>query len=96
MKPVRLPARSPNLNAYAERFVRTIKEECLSRLIFFSERSLRYAIDEFVEHYHDERPHQSLGNRTIEPEAAESWPADAADCRERLGGLLRSYHLRAA
>ena len=90
MQPVRLPARSPNLNAYAERFVRSIKSECTERVIFFGERSLRHAIDEYIEHYNEERPHQGIGNRpiTLDPE---SRPASAVACRERLGGLLRSY-----
>ena len=90
VQPVRLPARSPNLNAYAERFVRSIKSECTERVIFFGERSLRHAIDEYIEHYNEERPHQGIGNRpiTLDPE---SRPASAVACRERLGGLLRSY-----
>ena len=67
--PVRLPARSPNLNAFAERFVRTIKESCLERLILIGEGSLRRAVREFVEHYHHERNHQGLGNRLILPPA---------------------------
>ena len=93
---VRLPPRSPNLNAYAERFVRTIKDECLYRLIFFNERSLWYAVDEFAEHYHHERPHQGLGNRTIELPGTALPPAESAICRERLGGLLCSYERHAA
>jgi transposase InsO family protein len=96
VRPVRLPARSPNLNAYAERFVRSIKDECLRRLIFFSERSLRYAIDEFVEHYHLERPHQGLGNRRIGSAQEHGEPVADPECRTRLGGLLRSYERRAA
>ena len=96
VKPVRLPARSPNLNAYAERFVRSIKEECLGKLILFSEQSLRYAIDQYVEHYHDERPHQGIGNRRIVLREAEAAPAPAAECQTRLGGLLRSYERMAA
>jgi len=66
---VKLPPRSPNLNAYAERFVLTIKESCLDRLILFGEGSLRKAIREFVAHYHLERNHQGLGNRLLMPEA---------------------------
>ena len=62
---VRLPPRSPNLNAYAERFVRAIKETCLNRMIFFGEVTLRRAINEFVDYYHRERTHQGLGNRLI-------------------------------
>jgi transposase InsO family protein len=64
---VRLPPRSPNLNAHAERYVRTIKEACLNRVIFVGERSLRRAICEFVTHYHHERNHQGLGNVLIFP-----------------------------
>lgn len=66
---VKLPPRSPNLNAHAERFVRTIKESCLERMILFGEGSLRKAIHEFIEHYHRERNHQGLGNRLIMEEA---------------------------
>src|ERR1017187_8356761 len=68
---LRLPARSPNLNAYAERFVRTIRQECLDRMIFFGEASLRRAVEEFVAHYNQERNHQSLHNRIIQPEVPE-------------------------
>jgi putative transposase len=64
---VKLSPRSPNLNAHAERFVRSIKEPCLERLIFFGEVSLRTAIQNFVAHYHGERNHQGLGNRLISP-----------------------------
>ena len=92
VKPIRLPPQSPNLNAFAERFVRSIKEECLGRLILFSEGSLRHAITQYVEHYHEDRPHQGVGNRTLELAIAGSPPAESAQCRERLGGLLRSYH----
>src|SRR5262252_8859131 len=69
VKSVKLPPSSPNLNAHAERFVRTIKESCLERLILFGEGSLRRAIHEFIEHYHYERNHQGLGNRLIMKEA---------------------------
>jgi transposase InsO family protein len=68
VKSVKLPPRSPNLNAYAERFVRSIKESCLERMILFAEESLRKGIHEFVLHYHGERNHQGLGNRLIVPE----------------------------
>jgi putative transposase len=64
---LRLPPRSPNLNAFAERFVRSIKEECLDQLIFFGEPSLQRAVSQFVEHYHGERPHQSKGNVILFP-----------------------------
>jgi putative transposase len=64
---VRLPPRSPNLNAFAERFVRSIKAECLSRMILIGEGSLRRATAQFCEHYHGERNHQGLENKIIEP-----------------------------
>jgi putative transposase len=64
---VRAPAHAPNCNAYAERFVRSVKEECLDRLILLGERHLRRALAEFVAHYHTERNHQSLGNELMEP-----------------------------
>lgn len=85
---VKLPARSPNLNAHAERFVRTIKESCLDRMIFFGEGSLRRAIHEFVEHYHRERNHQGLGNRLISPQESAEGKSGAIRCRQRLGGML--------
>ena len=66
---VKLPPRSPNLNAYAERFVRSIKESCLDRIVFFGEESLRTAIQNFVAHYHTERNHQGLANQIITVEA---------------------------
>src|ERR1044072_4538066 len=65
VKSVKLPPRSPNLNAHAERFVRSIKESCLRRMILFGESSLHKGIHEFVAHYHGERNHQGLGNRLI-------------------------------
>src|SRR3954469_11772768 len=68
VKSVKLPPHSPNLNAHAERFVRSIKESCLDRLILFGEESLRTAVSQFVTHYHTERPHQGLGNRLLRPE----------------------------
>jgi putative transposase len=92
---VRLPPRSPNLNAYAERFVRTIKESCLDRMILVGESSLQRAIGEFIEHYHHERNHQGLGNRLIVPLAAHTI-GDRIRSRERLGGLLKYYHRSAA
>jgi len=93
---VRLPYRSPNLNAYAERFVRSIKDECLNRMIFFGERSLRKATREYTAHYHRERNHQGIDNRLIEPgdRAESAWTA--VECVQRLGGMLRFYHRAAA
>ena len=93
---VRLPPRSPNLNAYAERYVRTIKEACLNRGIFVGERSLRRAVAEFVTHCHQERNHQGLGNILIFPASAHTPSDDRVVCCERLGGLLKYYHRAAA
>ena len=92
---VRLPSRSPNLNAFAERFVRSIKYECLDRMIFFSERSLRYVIREYMEHYHQERNHQGLDSRIIEPRVKGIGAGDI-ECKERIGGLLNFYCREAA
>ena len=64
---VHLPARSPSLNSFAERFVLSIKSECLSKIIPLSERHLRWAIRDYAAHYHKERPHQGLGNVIIDP-----------------------------
>ena len=93
---VRLPVRSPNLNAYAERFVRSIKETCLDRMIIFGERSLRRAIQEFVAHYHFERNHQGLDNQLIFPDKSSAKPGAPIECRQRLGGMLKYYHRQAA
>lgn len=95
VKPVRLPARSPNLNAYAERFVLSIKSECLDKLVLLGERHLRTAVREYVAHYHEERNHQGLGSRLIKPPVNDN-AAGTIECRERLGGLLRFYHRKAA
>ena len=89
---VLLPPRSPNLNAYAERFVRSIKEECLHRMIFFGERSLRKATREFGAHDHEERNHQGVGNRVITPKDTVERATGPIRCSERLGGMLRFYH----
>jgi len=85
------PIQAANANAHAERFVRSIREECLDRLILFGERRLIRVLDEFVAHYHGERNHQGLGNDLI---AADPLPGNGTHvrCRERLGGLLRYYH----
>jgi transposase InsO family protein len=97
VKRVPLPAQSPNLNAYAERWVRSIKEEVLSRFILFGERSLRHALKEYITHYHTERPHQGKGNIVLFPGSRRDRQADCPiQCRERLGGLLKYYDREAA
>ena len=93
---VKLPPKSPNLNAHAERFVRSIKESCLERLILFSESSLRTAIQNFVAHYQTERNHQGLGNRLILPDPAHVGTTGILKCRERLGDMLHYYYRAAA
>jgi transposase InsO family protein len=92
-----LPPRSPNLNAYAERWVRSVKEECLSRLILFGERSLRHALSEYGSHYHQERPHQGKGNVVLMPAADHRQRRHGSiHGHERLGGLLKYYDREAA
>ena len=93
---VRLPPRSPILTPHIERFMRSIKEECLSRMILFGERSLRNAIHEFLYHYHGERNSQALDNRIIDPGDEIGQRNGQIKCRERLGGMLRYYHRDAA
>ena len=89
---IRLPPRSPNLNAYAERFVRSIKEEeCLKRMIFVGQASLRRAISEFVVHYHSERNHQGVENRLLQPGATLPVERARVQRRQRLGGMLNFY-----
>jgi transposase InsO family protein len=98
VKPLRLPARSPNLNAFSERWVKSVKDECLSKLILFGETSLRRALREYLVHYHAERNHQGKDNILLFPTATKaiSHGGNSVDCKERLGGLLKYYHLEAA
>ena len=93
---VKLPPRTPNLNAYAERFVRTIKEDCLDRMILFGEPSLRNSVQHFTAHYHCERNHQGLGNRIITPGQMIGDTTGTIRRRQRLGGLLSYYYRDAA
>ncbi len=98
IKTIRLPPKSPNLNAFAERYVRSAKEECLSRLVLFGEEGLRRALSEFVTHYHEERNHQGKDNVLLFPsrEPFSQPQRDGIECRERLGGLLKYYCREAA
>jgi len=97
VKRLPLPPRSPNLNSVAERFVRSVKEEALSRFILFGEKSLRHVLNEYLAHYHAERPHQGKGNVILFPGPRPEGAADGPiECRERLGGILKFYHREAA
>ena len=89
---VQLPPKSPNLNAHLERFMRSIKSECLNRMIFFGENSLRRAVADYLAHYHEERNHQGLQNKIVDPGEKVGQIAGQIECRERLGGMLRYYH----
>jgi hypothetical protein len=93
---VLLPPRSPNLNAFVERYMRTMKSECLNRMIFFGENSLRRALKEFAEHYHTERNHQGLENNIIDFQGETDSTSGPVQCRERLGGMLNYYYRDAA
>ena len=96
VKAVRLPPRSPKMSAHLERFMRSIKSEALSRIIFFGENSLRRATISYLAHYHQERNHQGLNNRIIEPGGEVGRGSGVVNCRERLGGTLRYYYRDAA
>ncbi len=98
VEPLKLPARSPNLNAYAERWVKSVKDECLSKLILFGEKSLRRALCEYLLHFHTERNHQGKDNILLFPVAtkAGNCAGRSVNCKERMGGLLKYYHREAA
>ena len=97
VRTVKLPAQSPDLNAYAERFVRSIKKECLERMILLGEHHLRRAVREYLSHYHRERNHQGLDNRVNRIFAGRTPRLKGPVLRrERLGGMLSYYHREAA
>ena len=93
--PVRLPSRSPNLNAFAERFVLSIKGECLNKIIPLGEKHLCLAIKEYMEHYHSERNHQGLESRIIHPDESVGRSDSVVRTRTRLSGFL-NYYFRAS
>jgi hypothetical protein len=95
---VTLPARSPNWNAHADRWVRSIRAEYLSKLIPFGKTSLRRAGWEFLTHFHAERNHQGKGNVILFPASppSEKGAGGGVSRQERLGGLLKYYHREAA
>ncbi len=93
IKTLALPFQSPNLNAYAERWVRSVKEECLSKMIILNEPMLRKVLREYLEHYHSERHHQGLDTIPFPaPEIARGSPSGKVLRRQRLGGLLNFYY----
>jgi transposase InsO family protein len=98
VKTLPLPARSPNLNAFAERWVKSVKDDCLSKLILFGESSLRRSLREYLVHYHAERNHQGKDNVLLFPTATKAMKDvdGSVGCKERLGGLLKYYHRDAA
>jgi len=91
VKIVPISYQAPNMNAFAERWVRSVKDECLGRMILFGEKHLHRALDEYVAHYHSERAHQGLGNVLVEPDPDSTIGGGEVVETERLGGLLRSY-----
>ena len=93
---VRLLPRSPNLSPHIERFMRSVKDECLHRMIFFGETAVQNAVVAFLAHYHQERNHQGLDNTLIEPGEEVGRTSSEVVCRERLGGMLRYYYRKAA
>ena len=98
VKKLPLPARSRNLNAFSERWVKSVKDDCLSKLILFGERSLRRALHDYQIHYHTERNHQGKGNVLLFPTTTQikNRVGGSVHCKERLGGLLKYYHREAA
>jgi len=92
------PVRAPRANAYAERFVRTVRTECLDWLLVLGPRQLEHVLRVFVEHYNRERPHRALDQRPPTPPPPSPPPAPAAPVkrRDRLGGLIHEYHRAAA
>jgi putative transposase len=100
LRPRRLRPRSPNLNTFVERWIQSIQIECLNHFLVLGAAHLDYLVQEFVTHYHEDRPHQGLGNKLVRP--GKPPPDDVIPglqeiaCRERLGGLLKSYERRAA
>ena len=96
VKCLRLPARSPNLNAFAERWVRSVKSECLSHFILFGEGSLRRALKNFCEHYHGERNQGRANKLLFPPPGPRRGIQGSIRCQERVGGLLKYYHREVA
>jgi len=98
VEPLKLTAQGPHLNAYAERWVKSVEEEALSKLILFGEASLRCVLSEYLVHFHRERNHLGKGNVLLFPAAtqAKNRVDGSVGCKERLGGLLKYYHREVA
>ena len=96
VKTLKLPPKSPDLNAHAERFVRSIRAECLAKVVPLGERHLRILVREYLVHYHRERNHQGLNNELIEGRPTQAKAVREIECQVRLGGILRYYHAAAA
>ena len=94
IEPMVLPPRSPNLNAHLERWNRSVKEECLSKMILFGEASLRHVLSNYAHHFHNERNHQGKANVILFPAPADRIGESSGEIRtrERLGGLLKFYY----
>jgi putative transposase len=84
--------RSPNLNAYVERFIQSVQQECLDKFMGFGREHMDHLVSEYVQHYHQERPHQSTGNLPLLGDTSVIGAAGDVVCRERLGGVLRHYY----
>ena len=96
IKPIRIPPQSPRMNSFAERFVRSVKEECLNKLIFFGEDSLRKTLIEYINHYHEERNHQGKDNILLFKDPKLIANKGQIKCSERLNGMLKYYYRSAA
>ena len=104
---IHTPLQAPNANAFAERWVRSLRQECLNHLVIFGLNRLQHVLDEYVRFFNEHRPHQGIANcipkqfenagNSLEPDADETWPhSGGVRCQRFLGGLLKSYHPQAA
>ncbi len=96
IKPIRLPPRAPKMNSFAERLVRSVKEECLKKMIFFGKNGLKKALVEYTDHYHQERNHQGKNNLLLLPNPKLLSNRGRVKCRKRLNGMLKYYYRSAA
>jgi transposase InsO family protein len=96
IKAIKLPAMSPNLNAFAERWVKSVKVEVLDKQVLFGKKALQYTLNEYVSHFHQERNHQGLNNTIPFPASELGNVSVKIKTRERLGGLLKYYYRQAA